>query len=189
VTRGRRTRAWIALGSNVGDRNAHLDAAVDALAALPGTRVLARSSWHETEPVGGPAGQGPYLNGAAAIETELDARALLAAMQRIEREQGRDRSGGVRNAPRTLDLDLLVYGDASADARIDEPGLEVPHPRLHEREFVLAPLAEIAPSLVVTARGGSGERATRSVGEWLALVRAARETGAAVPASARGIPT
>ena len=151
----RPVRAFVALGSNVGDRAAHLEAARAAMAALAGTRVLARSGVHETDPVG-PPGQGPYLNGVDELETTLSARALLEALLAIERTRGRDRSREVRFGPRTLDLDLLAYGDArpGGGARIDAPGLQVPHPRMGEREFVLRPLGEIAPALAAAARGG-----------------------------------
>lgn len=134
--------AYIALGSNLGDRAANLEHAFGALAALPGTSLIARSSVHETEPVGPP--QSRYLNAAAALDTGLSARGLLESMLAIERECGRVRRGE-RWGPRTLDLDLLLHGDGV----IDEPGLRVPHPRLHERLFVLVPLAEIAGGVVV----------------------------------------
>jgi 2-amino-4-hydroxy-6-hydroxymethyldihydropteridine diphosphokinase len=131
--------AFVSLGSNLGDREAHLARALAGLRATPGVRALACSSLYETEPVG-PPGQGPYLNAVARLETRLAPRALLARCLALERAAGRVRSG-VRNEARTLDVDLLLYGDAS----IDEPGLVVPHPRLHERPFVLAPLRELAP--------------------------------------------
>jgi len=137
--------AAVALGSNLGDRRATLDAAVSRIAGLSNVRVLAVSEWFETEPVGGPAGQGRFLNGALIARTTLGARAFLAELARIELELGRDRRAGVRHGPRTLDLDLLVHGDE----RHDEPDLRVPHPRLAERAFVLEPLASIAPDLVV----------------------------------------
>jgi 2-amino-4-hydroxy-6-hydroxymethyldihydropteridine diphosphokinase len=139
------TAAWIALGSNLGDRRAHLASAVAELDRSPGIRALAVSSFVETEPVGGPRGQPRFLNAAAALETTLSARELFATLQAIERAHGRDRAREVKNGPRTLDLDLLIYGDA----RIDEPDLCVPHPRLEERAFVLLPLSEIAPDLVL----------------------------------------
>lgn len=132
--------AYIALGSNLGDRRATLDGAVAALRERPGLRVVRWSSWIETEAVGGPAGQPMFLNGAAEIETELPPRALLAVLQEIEDRFGRVR--GEADGPRTLDLDLLLYGDRV----IDEPGLVVPHPRMSGRRFVLEPLAEIAPA-------------------------------------------
>ncbi|OWK40472.1 2-amino-4-hydroxy-6-hydroxymethyldihydropteridine diphosphokinase [Fimbriiglobus ruber] len=131
--------AHIALGANLGDRRATLDAAVRRLRSEPGTRVLAVSSYYETEPVGGPSGQGAYLNAAATIETDLNPQDLLAFLHVIEHQFGRVRV--VRDGPRTLDLDLLLY----TDHVIDSPTLVVPHPRLHERAFVLIPLAEIAP--------------------------------------------
>lgn len=146
--------AFVALGSNLGDRAAHLEHALAALAALPSTRVVATSSVRETDPVG-PPGQGPYLNAVAELRTALAPRALLAALLAVERERGRDRSREVRFGPRTLDLDLLAWGPATPGGRsIDVPGLQVPHPRMHERRFVLDPLAEIAPEVASRAVGG-----------------------------------
>ncbi|HED65845.1 MAG TPA: 2-amino-4-hydroxy-6-hydroxymethyldihydropteridine diphosphokinase [Planctomycetes bacterium] len=146
-------RAWIALGANLGDREAALDGAVRELASAPDVRVLRVSPWIETDPVGGPVGQGRYLNGVLEARVAVGARALLDLLQRIEGEFGRDRSREVRNGPRTLDLDLLLYGTA----RLREPGLVVPHPRLEERRFVLEPLVALEPDLVLpsgrTARG------------------------------------
>lgn len=136
-------RVWIGLGSNLGDRRAHLEGAVEALRSLEGFRVLRTSDWITTEPVGGPAGQPLFLNGVLEGETALPARALLSALHRIERAHGRVREREERNGPRSLDLDLLLYGD---DA-IEEPDLVVPHPRLEERTFVLEPLARLAPAL------------------------------------------
>jgi 2-amino-4-hydroxy-6-hydroxymethyldihydropteridine diphosphokinase len=135
------TRAYVALGSNLGDREASLRRALAGLGETPGVVLVATSKLYETEPVGPP--QGPYLNAAAALDTTLDAATLLARLQELERAAGRRREA-VRNAPRTLDLDLLLFGDVCADA----PELTLPHPRLHERAFVLAPLAEIAPDAV-----------------------------------------
>jgi 2-amino-4-hydroxy-6-hydroxymethyldihydropteridine diphosphokinase len=135
-----RVEAWIGLGSNLGDRLATLLAAREALERAPGIAVVASSAIYESDAVG-PGEQGPYLNAVLAIDTRLDPHSLLETLLRIERELGRDRSAdAVRWGPRTLDLDLLLY----ADLCIDEPGLEVPHPRLHERGFVLRPLAELA---------------------------------------------
>jgi len=131
---------FLGLGSNLGDREAAIDGALARLGAR-GVRLRARSSTWLTEPVGGPP-QGLFLNAAAAVETALAPAELLAAALAVEREMGRVRAE--RNGPRTIDVDLLLYGDR----RVDEPGLSVPHPRLHERRFVLAPLAEIARDVV-----------------------------------------
>jgi 2-amino-4-hydroxy-6-hydroxymethyldihydropteridine diphosphokinase len=132
---------FVALGSNLGDRAAHLAAAVEALARLPATRVVALSPVFETDPVG-PGPQGPHLNAVAQLASALAPRELLAGLHAIEDAAGRVRTG-VRWGARSLDLDLLVYG-----ARvIDEPDLSVPHPRLAERAFVLEPLAALAPAL------------------------------------------
>ena len=139
---GERVTAYVALGSNLGDRDAHLAAALTALRATPGVQVAAVSAIYETDPVGPPP-QGPYLNAAAELQTTLAAPALLAQLQRIEAAAGRTR-GPERHAARTLDLDLLFFGAW----KIEEPGLSVPHPRLHERAFVLEPLCEIAPDFV-----------------------------------------
>jgi len=132
-------RVAIALGSNVGDRRAHLDFAVDRLRTLLDN--LKVSSYYETEPAGVPEPQPLFLNAAAVGETTLSARALLDALLAIERERGRERP--YANAPRTLDLDLVLFGDVV----IQEPDLVVPHPRFRERRFVLEPLAQIAPDL------------------------------------------
>lgn len=135
--------AYIALGSNLGNREAALRSAIAELNGVAGCRVERVSRFIETEPVGPPAQQ-MYLNGAAELATTLPARDLLGLMLQIEARHGRVRSAGQRWGPRTLDLDLLLYGNYV----IDEPGLIVPHPRMGERAFVLAPLAEIAPSVV-----------------------------------------
>jgi len=132
------TTAYIALGSNLGDRAAHLRDAVRGLDALADTTVTAVSPVYETAPVG-PSGQGPYLNAAAAVSTRLDAHALRRSLVTLEDASGRDRTTP-RWGPRTLDLDLLLFGTQ----RIDTPGLTVPHPRMHERWFVLRPLGDIA---------------------------------------------
>lgn len=135
------SRAHLALGSNLGDRAAHLQFAVDALAGAKGVDVLAVSRVYETAPVGGPP-QDEYLNAVVAIETGLDPRALLALAQRIERDAQRVRSE--RWGPRTLDVDVLTYDDV----RLDDPDLTLPHPRMEGRGFVLAPLRDVAPALV-----------------------------------------
>jgi 2-amino-4-hydroxy-6-hydroxymethyldihydropteridine diphosphokinase len=130
---------YIALGSNLGDRQAYLDQAVALLRAQSGIRVEQVSRSWETAPVGGPADQGPFLNAAARLDTDLSPRAVLNALLTIERQLGRERREPC--GPRTIDLDLLLYG---AEV-LDEPELVVPHPRMHERVFVLGPLVEIAP--------------------------------------------
>ena len=144
-------RAYIALGSNLGPRHATIHAGLRDLGRTPGVRVVRLSSIIETDPVG-PPGQGPYLNAAAELGTTLDPHALLDAMLRVERAHGRDRSAGERWGPRTLDLDLLWYEGVT----LDEPGLTLPHPRMHERDFVLRPLSEIAPNFRV--RGVQSQR-------------------------------
>ena len=141
------TRAHVGLGANLGDREATIRAAVEALAAEDGIEVVAVSTLRETEPVG--VGDQPrFLNGVVSLETTLSARELLDRLLALEQRFGRVRRPG-EHGPRTLDLDLLLYGDET----IAEPGLTVPHPRLHERRFVLEPLAELAPGLVVPGRG------------------------------------
>jgi len=160
------TRALVALGSNLGAREAHLQAALAGLRALPGTRLLAVSRTHATAPVGCPPGSGPFLNAAALLDTRLGPHALLAALQALEAAAGRERPRP--NAPRTLDLDLLLHGDAV----LDEPGLQLPHPRLHLRAFVLEPAAEVAPALVHPRLG-------RTLLELRDALRAAGDAGAA----------
>lgn len=135
------TAAWIGLGANLGDRTAALRTALAALAALPGTRLRRVSSLYRSAPVD--AGGPDYLNAVAEIATQLPPHDLLAALQAIEHAAGRERP--YRNAPRTLDLDILLYGDL----RLDTATLTLPHPRLHERAFVLLPLAELAPERVL----------------------------------------
>ena len=136
------THAYVGLGSNLGDRERSLSRAVQALRDLPGVDRVELSPVYETDPVG-PAPQGPYLNAVARIWTRLEPHALLERLLKIEREAGRTR-GAERNLPRTLDLDLLLYGDCA----IDTPDLELPHPRLHTRAFVLEPLCDLAADLV-----------------------------------------
>ena len=141
------TRAYIGLGANLGDREAMLRSALEQLGAEPGIDVMAVSKLRDTDPVG-ITDQPRFLNAAAAVETDLTARELLDRMLGIERRLGRTREAP-RFGPRTIDLDLLLYGDE----QIDDPGLEVPHPRLHERLFALEPLADLDPDLVVPGRG------------------------------------
>jgi 2-amino-4-hydroxy-6-hydroxymethyldihydropteridine diphosphokinase len=141
------TRAYVGLGANLGDRESALRAAVEALGGEEGIEVVAVSALRETEPIG--VGEQPlYVNGAVALETTLTARELLDRLLAVEQRFGRVRVPG-EHGPRTLDLDLILYGDEE----IEEPGLTVPHPHLHERRFVLEPLAELAPGLVVPGRG------------------------------------
>lgn len=140
-------RAYVGLGANLGDREGALRAALAALAATDGIQVVATSTFRETDPVDY-LDQPRFLNGAAALDTTLAPRELLDALLEVERSLGRTREGP-RFGPRTIDLDLLLYGDES----LDEPGLTVPHPRLHVRAFALEPLAELAPGLVVPGHG------------------------------------
>lgn len=143
------TRAFLGLGSNLGDRQAHLRTALDRLVAVGLVRT---SPVYETDPVGGPE-QGPYLNCVAELDTDLSARQLLAVCARLEAAAGRVRTE--RWGPRTLDVDVLwVDGE-----EVDEPDLQVPHPRMRERRFVLAPLRDLAPDLV------SEEEVAAAVGE------------------------
>ena len=132
-------RSYLGLGSNIGDREGHLRFALAGLSRV-GT-VLARASLIETEPVDC-AGGGMFLNTCVCFESALEPPELLSAAMRIEQQRGRNRTA--RNEPRVLDIDILLYGDLV----LCEPGLQIPHPRLHERGFVLEPLAEIAPNLV-----------------------------------------
>jgi 2-amino-4-hydroxy-6-hydroxymethyldihydropteridine diphosphokinase len=140
-------RAYVGLGANLGDREATLLQALELIGAHPDVVVARVSSLRETAPVGY-LDQPPFCNGVAAIETSLGARELLDHLLAVERELGRTREGP-RFGPRTIDLDLLLYGSAE----LDEPGLIVPHPRLHERRFALEPLVELDPTLVVPGRG------------------------------------
>jgi 2-amino-4-hydroxy-6-hydroxymethyldihydropteridine diphosphokinase len=141
--------AYIGIGANLGDARGALDSAFDALAVLPRTELLAASSIYRSAPIDS---SGPdYLNAVIKLRTGLDPDALLGHIQRIELQRGRKRP--YRNAPRTLDLDLLLY----ADRRIDSPALTVPHPRMHERAFVLAPLSEIEPQLKIPGVGAVAE--------------------------------
>ncbi len=148
--------ACIGLGANLGDAAATLRAAFDAIAELAGTRLVAASPLYVT-PAWGLEDQPDFVNAAARVETALAPAALLAALLEIERRFGRDRSREQRWGPRTLDLDLLLYGDAV----IDLPGLQVPHPRLHERAFALVPLADVAPGLHIAGHGPVQEAAFR----------------------------
>ena len=147
-------RAAIALGSNVGDPERQVRAAFDEIDALPQTHVLARSPLYRTAPVGY-AGQPDFINACALVETSLAPRALLEALLRLEKQHGRVRE--IRNGPRTLDLDIVLYGDRS----IQEPSLTVPHPRAHERKFVLEPLVDVWPDAMIPGRGKAKELLAR----------------------------
>jgi 2-amino-4-hydroxy-6-hydroxymethyldihydropteridine diphosphokinase len=142
------TRAYVGLGANLGPREATLLRAVELISAMPGVQALELSSFIETEPVG-VTDQPDFVNGALAVETTLSARELLDALLGVERELGRVRKDGERWGPRAIDLDLLLFGDETHD----DPGLTVPHPRLHERRFALGPLAELEPGLEIPGRG------------------------------------
>jgi len=146
-------RAYVALGSNLAQPEAQVNQAFDALARLPDSRLVARSSLYRSAPVGY-ADQPDFINAVARIETQLAPHDLLQSLLGIEQEFGRVRE--FRNAPRTLDLDLLLYDDI----HFHEPGLTLPHPRMHERAFVLLPLLEIDPHCVIPGRG--------SASDWLA---------------------
>mgnify|MGYP001308075413 CR=1 FL=1 len=139
--------AYIALGGNLGDRAATLRSALRELAATDGVRLERVSSFHDTAPVGGPAGQPRYLNAVVELTTTLSPESLLEALLQIERRHGRER--GEKNAPRTLDLDILLFDEILRSS----PDPVLPHPRLHERRFVLEPLAEIAPDVVAPGLG------------------------------------
>jgi 2-amino-4-hydroxy-6-hydroxymethyldihydropteridine diphosphokinase len=141
-------RAYVGLGSNLGDREGTIRAALAALGSSPGVEVAAVSTLVDTEPVGY-VDQPRFLNGVAALDTDLEPRALLDLLLAVEARFGRDRAAVPAQGPRTLDLDLLLY----EEAEIDEPGLRIPHPRLHERAFVLGPLAELDPALNVPKKG------------------------------------
>jgi 2-amino-4-hydroxy-6-hydroxymethyldihydropteridine diphosphokinase len=140
--------AYVGLGANLGDREATIREALAELSAAPALQVVAVSALRETDPVGY-LDQPPFLNGAAALETALAPQELLTLLLDVERRLGRVRGDGPRFGPRTLDLDLLLYGAE----RLVEPDLVLPHPRLHERAFVLEPLAELDPSLEVPGKG------------------------------------
>jgi len=161
------TTAFVGLGGNLGDAAASVREAFVALGRLPGTRLLRASRLYRT-PAWGVTAQPDFVNAVAMIETTLAPTALLQELLRIERDAGRDRlaDGSDRWGPRTLDLDLLLYGDAV----IDVPGLSVPHPHMHERAFVLVPLLEIAPDARIPGRAAVADAlAAMAVGDIQAL--------------------
>ena len=140
--------AFIGLGANLDDPAGQIERALDAIANLPLTTLVIRSALYVSRPMG-PADQPDYVNAVAQVDTGLAAPELLTELLAIERRQGRQRCADQRNGPRTLDLDLLLYADLVSD----DPALTLPHPGAHERDFVLVPLAEIAPQLVIPGRG------------------------------------
>jgi 2-amino-4-hydroxy-6-hydroxymethyldihydropteridine diphosphokinase len=144
------TRAAVALGSNIEDPQAQVQRGFDEIAALPETQLLARSRLYRTAPVGY-VDQPDFVNACALVETKLAPRALLAALLDLERRHGRVRH--IPNGPRTLDLDIVLYGDEV----IDEPGLKIPHPRAHERAFVLVPLVDVWPEATIPGKGAARE--------------------------------
>jgi len=152
------TVAFIGLGSNQRDPQAQIEAAVAELDALPHTRVVKRSSLYRTAPVGY-APQPDFVNAVAQLETGMPAERLLAELQDIEKRHGRERP--FRNAPRTLDLDLLLFGEL----QMESEKLVVPHPRMHERAFVLEPLVEIAPDVVIPGAGPAKQRLQDCAGQ------------------------
>jgi 2-amino-4-hydroxy-6-hydroxymethyldihydropteridine diphosphokinase len=137
--------AYVGIGANLGDARANVDDALGRLGRLPASRLLRASSHYRSAPIDSSGDD--YINAVACLDTGLDPHQLLAALHAIEQAHGRERP--YRNAPRTLDLDLLLYGDQA----IGTPTLSVPHPRMHERAFVLAPLLEIAPDIEIPGRG------------------------------------
>lgn len=148
-------KACIALGANIGEPLRQIEAGFTALAALPDTRLLVRSSLYRSAPVGY-ADQPDFINAVAIIETSLDPHALLDALLTIERVNGRVRE--FPNAPRTLDLDIVLYGDSV----VQDPGLTIPHARMLERAFVMVPLAEVAPDMRVPGQGSVRDLAARA---------------------------
>jgi 2-amino-4-hydroxy-6-hydroxymethyldihydropteridine diphosphokinase len=159
-----RVRAGLGLGGNVGDAAGHVRAALAALGALPQTRLLKASSLYRTKPWG-VTEQPDFINACALVETGLAAQALLDHCLAIERGMGRDRAASTRWGPRRIDIDLLFHGDTVSDA----PGLQLPHPRMFERGFVLAPLAEIDPDMMVAGRRIGDALAALGAPDWTRL--------------------
>jgi len=171
-------RAWIGLGANLGDAAGTLARAIDAIDALPSTQVLRVSSLYRSAPIDA---QGPdFVNAVAEIETALPPTGLLDQLLAIEAREGRHRP--YRNAPRTLDLDLLLASDAAGPLRIDSPSLALPHPRMHLRAFVLAPLAELDAQLAVPGHGRIAELLAACAGQRIERIGAVpRRTPGAAP--------
>jgi 2-amino-4-hydroxy-6-hydroxymethyldihydropteridine diphosphokinase len=147
-------RAVIALGSNVDEPDRQVNRAFDEIAAMPQTKLVAKSRLHRTKPVGY-ADQPDFVNACALVETGLAPRALLDNLLELEKQHGRVRT--IRNGPRTLDLDIVLYGDNV----VDEPGLAIPHPRAHDRAFVLVPLLEVWPDATIPGKGKAAELLAR----------------------------
>lgn len=162
---GRRADAYIGLGANLGNARDTLLGALEECAQLPLTRVVRRSSLYRSAPVGY-TDQPDFVNAVAQLESGLSARELLEAVLAIETRHGRARR--FANSPRTLDIDLLLRGES----RISEPGLELPHPRMHERRFVLEPLAEIAPGLLIPGRGSVRDLLARCLDQFVRRMEA-----------------
>jgi 2-amino-4-hydroxy-6-hydroxymethyldihydropteridine diphosphokinase len=156
------TIAYIGIGANLGDARGNVADALDRLQRLPGCTLMASSSLYRTAPIDSSGDD--YINAVARIATTLDAESLLQALHGIEQAHGRERP--YRNAPRTLDLDLLLYGDQ----KIDSPTLTVPHPRMTERAFVLVPLLEIAPSIHIPGRGAAQDYAAAVAGQGVSAI-------------------
>lgn len=155
--------AYIGLGANLGDAQNTIDRALDALPHLENTRLIARSSLYSSDPVGY-LDQPPFINAVAAIETSLEPKTLLERLLSLETHFGRIRS--FRNAPRALDLDLLLYGNAL----LSSPTLTLPHPRMHERAFVLIPLIELCPGIVIPGQGAASALVARCIAQRVARV-------------------
>ena len=165
------SRVFIGMGSNLAHPRRQIARATRALARIPATRLVAVSCNYVSAPVGAAAPQPDYVNAVAEVATSLSPRALLQQMMLVERRQRRTRDkGGRRNLPRTLDLDLLLYGERRLNAR----GLTLPHPRMHERAFVLRPLAEVAAAIRVPGRGLAGTWLARTAGQRAKRSRAHR---------------
>ena len=147
-------RAVIALGSNIDEPEMQVNRAFDEIAAMPQTKLVAKSRLHRTKPVGY-ANQPDFVNACALVETGLAPRALLDNLLDLEKQHGRVRT--IRNGPRTLDLDIVLY----ADKVVDEPGLAIPHPRAHDRAFVLVPLVEVWPDATIPGKGKAAELLAR----------------------------